>query len=102
MYINEIEMLDEKASTIQKIRSYVCDIREEESSFRIPGKTCDVFELSTKEGKEWIWMALLPGSFSGNAPSVDYTYFGNPLIFNDYGDVEPFEWTEGWTKILSE
>lgn len=102
MYINEIEMLDEKAPTIQKIRSYVCDIREEESSFRIPGKTCDVFELSTKEGKQWIWMALLPGSFSGNAPSVDYTYFGNPLIFNDYGDVEPFEWTEGWTKVLSE
>lgn len=102
LYINEIEMLDEKASTIQKISTYICDIKEEERSLRIPAKTCDVFELSTKEGKEWIWVGLLPGSFSGNAPSVDYTYFGNPMIFNDFGDIEPFEWTDGWSKFLSE
>lgn len=98
--INELELSLANNPLAGACKAYVCDMEEEQCLPRIPGQTACVFPLKTASGTRWVWMADLWGSASDNLTAHDYTYFGSPLEFNAFGDVEPFAWSDSWQIVL--
>jgi hypothetical protein len=92
--VNEVEVSSRGKGLTLPLEAYVCDREDEACSPRVPLRLSGVFPLPTASGLRYCWMGDLWGSASDGIMAHDYTYWGAPLEFTPFGDVEPVRWSD--------